>query len=89
VLGFAAALLLVLPILHLLLQLLQRNGTRACFEIGALLASGAALFGSQFHALRSGLHRSGAWLLTAGALGILGSVFVARVLGWRSGALWP
>ena len=86
VLGFALALLIGLPILYLLLQLFLRRPLVALFLVGFVLASGASLFQPQFE--RIGRER-GTCLTWLGAAALLAAVFVARVLAWRQGALWP
>jgi len=89
VLTLTAALLLTLPIAHLLLQLFQRRPGEATFLFTGILASGALLFRPCWHALARGLRFAMPLLLTLGLAALLGSVFVARVLEWRQGALLP
>lgn len=88
-LGFAGALVLGLPILHLLLQLFLRAPLAAVLLTSAWLASSAGLFTLVFQRIQRALPWARATLLAAGALALLASVLVARVLAWRQGALWP
>jgi hypothetical protein len=88
-LGFAAALLVCLPILHLLLQLFQRAPLQAVLACGGVLASAAGLFTPQLRAIARAARWNGAALLVLGLAALAASVLVARVLGWRQGALWP
>lgn len=88
VLGLAATLLVALPILHLLVQLFQRRPAVVALAAGLALASGAALFAPHFRVLRRGVPGAGPVLLALGLSALLAAVFVARVLGWRQGALW-
>jgi len=86
VLGFAAALLVGLPLLHLLLQLFLRRPPLALFLVGFVLASGARLF--QLELERVGRAR-GTFLVRLGLAALLASLVIARVLAWRQGAPWP
>lgn len=89
VLAFAGALLLDLPILHLLFQLFQRTPDHALAVCAAVLAFMAGPFGPQLAAIR----RAGpatSWTLTGlGSAALLAAIAVARVLGWRQGAFLP
>jgi hypothetical protein len=86
-LGLTATLLVALPILHMLVQLFQRRLTGVSLAVGFVLASGAALFGPHFRALRRGAPWAGPVLFALGVLALLAAVFVARVLVWRHGSL--
>jgi hypothetical protein len=89
VLSFTAALLLTLPIAHLLLQLFQRAPGEAVFLFTGILTSGALLFRPCWHALGRGLRFAVPALFTLGLAALLSTVLVARVLEWRQGALLP
>ncbi len=88
-LGFAASVALGVPILHSLLQLFQRAPLMAILLISATLASGVGLFAHAFQRIGRELPWTRHVLFGAGVFALLASVFVARILGWRQGALFP
>jgi hypothetical protein len=88
VVGLALALVLGLPILHLLLQLFLRAPPMALFLVGLVLASAAALFTPALRTIGRA-PRARRVLLGLGAAALLCGVLVARVLAWRTGALVP
>lgn len=89
VLAFGLALLLGLPIAHLLVQLFQRSPERAVLLFTAILTFFAAPFEPALRALDAAGRRSTPGLLALAGFAALASCFVARVLEWRQGALWP
>jgi hypothetical protein len=82
----AAALAFGLPLLHLVFQLLAKRPELALTLMGAVGASGTRLFAIEFASLG---RAQGRLLLFGAGLTGAGALFVARVLGWRFGALWP
>jgi uncharacterized membrane protein len=89
VVGLALALVLGLPILHLLLQLFLRAPPMALFLVGLVLASAAALFTPALRTVGRAHPRSTHLLLALGVAALLLGVAGARALAWRSGALLP
>jgi hypothetical protein len=89
VLGLAAALVLGLPILHLLLQLFLRAPLVALAATSAVLVSGAALFTRPLQNARAAVPWFQRLALALGVLSLAASVLVARVLEWRQGSLLP
>jgi hypothetical protein len=89
VLGFAGALVLGLPILHLLLQLFQRAPGPALAMTSTVLVSAVGLFAPAFQRMRRDVPGAARVLLGAGAAALLAAVLVARVLAWRQGAWLP
>ena len=87
-LPLAAALVLDLPILHLLVQLFQRSPGRAVLAATLALAVTAGLFAPHWW-LGARVRGLAPLCLALGALALAGSVVVARLLVWRQGAFWP
>jgi hypothetical protein len=86
---FVMSLLVAVPILHLLTQLAGRAPLPAAILAGGVSASLAQLVQPQLRCMACG----GRWLRVAvwlvGAIALVGSVLVARWLGWRCGSLIP
>jgi len=87
-LPLAAALVLDLPILHLLVQLFQRSPGPAVLAATLALAVTAGLFAPHWW-LGARVRGLAPLCLALGALALAGSVVVARLLVWRQGAFWP
>lgn len=83
-----ASAVIVLPILHLLTQLVVREPPVALGLVTVVVASLSRLWSEPLLAIacERGPRRC-LWLLGLAAL--LASLLVARGLGWRCGALWP
>jgi len=84
-----ATLVLGLPLLHQLLQLFQRTPAHATALVTAALAFVSGALTPHWRAMAAGGRRieRAAWAL--GAVALIASVLVARVLEWRQGALLP
>ncbi len=88
-LALALPVLLGLPILHLLVQLFQRDPPPAACLASAFLVFGCGLIGPQTWSIARGRKRAARAALALG-LGLLAaSTLVARVLDWRQGSFLP
>ncbi len=85
----ALSVLLWLPLVHVLVQLFQRDLARTVFLASLALAGGSGLLGPQLWCL-SRRGKGLAWCaLGTGLALLLGSVMIARVLVWRQGSFLP
>ncbi|HTF88181.1 MAG TPA: M28 family peptidase [Planctomycetota bacterium] len=87
--GFAVSFLIGLPILHMLLQLMQIRPLVAILLTSAGIIPLVGLFSPAFERMRRDAPWAGRLLVSMGALALIASVVVARVLVWRQGALLP
>jgi hypothetical protein len=85
----ALAVLLGVPILHLLVQLFQRSPGSAVLLASAALAAGAGIFGPALASMARAGQALRVAVLLGGPLLLAAAALVARLLGWRQGSFLP